>query len=179
MVAVRVGQRKAAEMTEEMEATGLTLVNSDAVDVLLRQIGTRELLVFCTPTAPRRSRTPHCATATGDRSRPRNASTMSLTRPPYPSGFREQMVKLVRSGRSPEELAREFEPPSQSIRNWVSQVDCDEGRSNDGLTSAEREELRRLRRENRQLRQEREILARAAAWFAPSAGSIPSGSSSS
>ena len=54
---------------------------------------------------------------------------MSLTRPPYPSGFRKQMVELVRSGRSPEELAREFEATQQSIRNWVSQADRDEGRS--------------------------------------------------
>ena len=104
---------------------------------------------------------------------------MSLTRPPYPSGFREQMVALVRSGRSPEGLAREFEPSAQSIRNWVGQADRDEGRSHDGLTGAEREELRRLRRENRRLRQEREILAKAAAWFTRETGSIPSGSSSS
>ena len=104
---------------------------------------------------------------------------MPMTRPPYSSGFREQMVELVRSGRSPEELAREFEPSAQSIRNWVGQADRDEGRSHDGLTSAEREELRRLRRENRRLRQEREILAKAAAWFARETGSIPSGSSSS
>ena len=78
---------------------------------------------------------------------------MPMTRPPYSSGFREQMVELVRSGRSPEELAREFEPSAQSIRNWVGQADRDEGRSHDGLTSAEREELRRLRRENRRLGQ--------------------------
>ncbi len=87
------------------------------------------------------------------------------------------MVELVRAGRSPEELAREFEPSAQAIRNWVAQADRDEGRRGDGLTSAEREELRRLRRENRQLRQEREILAKAAAWVAREAGSIPSGSS--
>ncbi len=104
---------------------------------------------------------------------------MSKTRPPYPPEFRQQMVELVRAGRSPEELAREFEPSAQAIRNWVSQADRDEGRRCDGLTSAEREELRRLRRENRQLRQEREILAKAAAWFARETGSIPSGSSSS
>ena len=71
--------------------------------------------------------------------------------------------KSVRSGRSSEELAREFEPSAQSIRNRVSQADRDQGRSHDGLTSAEREELRWLRRENRRLRQEREILAKAAA----------------
>lgn len=104
---------------------------------------------------------------------------MSKTRPPYAAEFRQQIVELVRAGRSPEELAREFEPSAQAIRNWVAQVDRDEGRRSDGLTSSEREELRRLRRENRQLRQEREILAKAAAWFARETGSIPSGSSSS
>ncbi len=104
---------------------------------------------------------------------------MSNMRPPYPPEFREQMVELVRSGRSPEELAREFEPSAQAIRNWVNQTDRNEGRGSDGLTSAERDELRRLRRENRRLRQEREILAKAAAWFARETGSIPSGSSSS
>jgi transposase len=104
---------------------------------------------------------------------------MSNMRPPYAPEFREQMVELVRSGRSPEELAREFEPSAQAIRNWVNQTDRNEGRGSDGLTSAERDELRRLRRENRRLRQEREILAKAAAWFARETGSIPSGSSSS
>ena len=103
---------------------------------------------------------------------------MSKTRPPYAPEFRQQMVELVRAGRSPEELGREFEPSAQAIRNWVVQADRDEGRRADGLTSPEREELRRLRRENRQLRQEREILAKAAAWFARETGSIPSGSSS-
>ncbi len=104
---------------------------------------------------------------------------MSKTRAPYPPEFRQQMVELVRAGRSPEELAREFEPSAQAIRNWVSQADRDEGRRSDGLTSSEREELRRLRRENRQLRQEREILAKAAAWFARETGSVPSRSSRS
>ena len=104
---------------------------------------------------------------------------MPRTRAPYPSEFRQQMVELVRSGRSPEELARRYEPSAQAIRNWVAQSDRDEGRRSDGLTSAEREELRRLKRENRRLRQEREILAKAAAWFARETGSIPSGSSSS
>ena len=104
---------------------------------------------------------------------------MSKTRAPYPPEFRQQIVELVRAGRTPEELAREFEPSAQAVRNWVAQADRDEGRRPDGLTSSEREELRRLRRENRQLRQEREILAKAAAWFARETGSIPSGSSSS
>ena len=79
---------------------------------------------------------------------------MSKTRAPYPPEFRQQMVELVRAGRSPEELAREFEPSAQAIRNWVSQADRDQGRRSDGLTSSEREELRRLRRENCELRQE-------------------------
>lgn len=89
------------------------------------------------------------------------------------------MVELVRSGRSPEELAREFEPSSQAIRNWVRQADLDEGRRADGLTTAEREELTRLRRRVKQLEVEREILSKAAAWFARETGSIPSGSSNS
>jgi transposase len=76
------------------------------------------------------------------------------------------MVELVRSGRTPEALSREFEPTAQSIRHWVKQADLDEGRRTDGLTTEEREELVRLRRENRTLREEKEILRKAAAWFA-------------
>jgi transposase len=89
------------------------------------------------------------------------------------------MVELVWAGRNPEELAREFEPSGQSIRNWVRQADLDEGRRQDGLTTAEREELRTLRRENRRLREERDILAKAAAWFARETDSVPPKSSSS
>ena len=91
---------------------------------------------------------------------------MPKTRTAYPPAFRQQMIELVRAGRSPEDLAREFEPTAQTVRNWVAQADRDEGRRNDGLTTAEREELRRLRRENRRLREEREILSKATAWFA-------------
>ncbi|GLY92742.1 hypothetical protein Airi02_106700 [Actinoallomurus iriomotensis] len=76
------------------------------------------------------------------------------------------MVELVRAGRTPEELAEEFEPTAQSIRNWVVQADRDAGRRADGLTSAEKDELARLRREVRQLREEREILKKAAVFFA-------------
>lgn len=104
---------------------------------------------------------------------------MRKRRPPYPAEFRQQMVELFRAGRSPASLAREFEASAQAIRNWVEQADRDEGRGADGLTSAAREALKRLRRENRQLRHEREILPKAAAWFARETGSLPSGSSSS
>ncbi len=104
---------------------------------------------------------------------------MPKTRPPYPPEFRRRMVELVRAGRNPSELAKEFEPSAQAIRTWVEQADRDEGRRADGLTGTEREELQRLRREVRQLRQERDILAKATAWFAREAGSIPPGSASS
>jgi transposase len=83
---------------------------------------------------------------------------MPRTRPPYPPEFREQIVALVRAGRTPEELAREYEPTEPTIRNWVAQAGRDQGIRADGLSSAEKEELRRLRRENRILRQEKEIL---------------------
>jgi transposase len=91
----------------------------------------------------------------------------------YAQEFRQQMVELARAGRRPEELSREFEPSAQTIRNWVKQVDLDAGRRNDGLTSQELEELRQLRRENKQLRVEREILAKAAAWFARETEAVP------
>src|SRR5512144_268654 len=91
----------------------------------------------------------------------------------YAPEFRRQMIELVRAGRTPEELAKEFEPSAQAIRNWVAQADRDEGRRADGLTTAEREELNRLRRENRQLKLEREILSKAAAWFARETDVIP------
>lgn len=91
----------------------------------------------------------------------------------YPNAFREQLVALVRAGRTPESLAKEFEPSAQTIRNWAKQADLDGGRRTDGVTSAEQQELRRLRRENRQLKLEREILSKAAAWFARETGTIP------
>ena len=104
---------------------------------------------------------------------------MARGRPPYSAEFRRRMVELVRSGRTAEELSREFEPSADSIRYWVRQSDLDEGHREDGLTSAEREELTRLRRENRRLQEEREILSKAAAWFARETGSIPPRSSDS
>jgi transposase len=97
----------------------------------------------------------------------------------YAPEYRRRMIELVRAGRSPDELAKEFEPTAQSIRNWVTQADLDEGRRHDGLTSEERQELTRLRGENRILREEREILSKAAAWFATETGSVPSRRSNS
>ena len=104
---------------------------------------------------------------------------MPRTRPSYPPEYRARMVELVRAGRTPESLSREFEPVAQSIRQWVRQADRDDGRRADGLTTDEREELGRLRRENKQLREERTILEKAAAWFARETGSIPPRSSHS
>ena len=91
----------------------------------------------------------------------------------YPPEYRRRLVELVRSGRTPEELAKSFEPTAQSIRNWVRQADLDEGKRKDGLTSEEREELARLRRENRVLREEKEILGKFAAWSARQANWTP------
>ncbi len=102
-----------------------------------------------------------------------------MGRSPYAHEYRRKLVELVRSGRSPEELAREFEPSSQTIRNWAKQLDLDEGRRSDGLTTKEREELGELKRENRRLREEREISKKAAAWFARETDSIPPRRSSS
>lgn len=98
---------------------------------------------------------------------------MPRQKPPYTPEFRRQMIELVGSGRSPESLAREFEPTAQAIRNWVAQAGRDDGRSDDGLKTDERDEINRLRRENRQLKLERDILSKAAAWFARETDVIP------
>jgi transposase len=84
----------------------------------------------------------------------------------YTPEFRRQMVELVRAGRKASELEREFGVTSWSIGRWVAQANRDAGCGDGGLTTAERQELARLRRENRQLKLEREILSKAAAWFA-------------
>jgi transposase len=98
---------------------------------------------------------------------------------PYPPEYRQRIIELVRKGRTPEGLAQQFEPSAQAIRNWVRQAARDAGQRQDGLTTEEREELRRLRRENRTLREEREILKKAAAWFARETTSNPPKDSSS
>ena len=91
---------------------------------------------------------------------------MGITRPPYPAEFKQQIVELYRSGRTPGQLAKEFEPTEVTIRHWITQADADEGHRPDVLTSVERDELRRLLRENKRLQTERDILAKATAWFA-------------
>src|SRR6516225_12491931 len=94
---------------------------------------------------------------------------MPKTRPPYPAEFREQIVELAGSGRTPAELSRQFGCSAQTVTNWLAQAAIDAGKplpGKDGLSTAEREELTRLRRENRRLQQERDILAKATAWFA-------------
>lgn len=94
---------------------------------------------------------------------------MAKSRPPYPAAFREQIIELVQAGRTPAELSREFGCSAQTVSNWVAQAARDKGKplpGKEGLSSVEREELARLRRENRQLKTERDILAKATAWFA-------------
>lgn len=98
---------------------------------------------------------------------------MPRTHSAYPPEYRRQMVELVRAGSSPGKLAKEFGLSRGSIRSWVRQADLNEGRRHDGLTTDERNELARLRRENQRLRLEREILAKATAWFARETGSLP------
>ena len=91
---------------------------------------------------------------------------MGRTRPPYPAEFRREALSLMRSGaRTPRELAADLGCTEQTLRNWLRQDEADRGERSDVLTSDERARLRELERENRVLRQEREILKRAAAFF--------------
>ena len=99
---------------------------------------------------------------------------MPRTHRPYAPEYGRRLVELAHDGRSIIALAREFEPSVETIRQWVKQAGLDAGLRSDGLTTTEREELNRLRRENRVLREEREILAKAAAWFAQETGATPS-----
>lgn len=84
----------------------------------------------------------------------------------YPKEFRRQLVELHRAGRTLSELSREFGCSAWAISRWVKQADRDAGRGDGGLTTAERAELVQLRRDNKRLQLEREILSKAAAWFA-------------
>jgi len=125
------------------------------------------------------------------------ALSMPITRPPYSPEFRQQIIDLARAGRDPVSLSKEFEPTAETIRKWVAAADRQSGGREGGrekaeaqtaaegaLTAAERDELARLRRENKQLRVERDILSRAAAvkrvrLTARETGAVPSGSSGS
>ena len=107
---------------------------------------------------------------------------MPTPKPPYPAEFRRQMVELVQSGHKPTQLVREFGVTAQSISTWVAQAAADNSkpvRGKDVLSSAEREDLARLRRENKRLQQERDILAKATAWFAVKSDKTSIGSSNS
>ena len=92
----------------------------------------------------------------------------------YTEEFRRQMIDLVRTGRTPEELSREFEPSAQAIRNWVAASETDDGTSED-WTESERRELREAKQEIRRLEEERDILKKAAVWFAQEAGRAQEG----
>ena len=87
--------------------------------------------------------------------------------PEYPPEFRSEAVRLVRDGgRSISATAKDLGVSTESLRHWVKQDALVSGQRKDGLTSDERKELVRLRRENRDLREDREILKKAAAFFA-------------
>ena len=88
------------------------------------------------------------------------------TRPAYPEEFRREAVQMLRAGRTPRELSESLGVSEQTLRNWRRQDQLDRHERDDGLTSDERDELRRLRRENARLKQERDLLKRAAAFFA-------------
>ena len=107
---------------------------------------------------------------------------MPKSHAPYPPEFRQQMIELVRAGRTPYELAREFACSAQTIRNWVAQKAIDSRKplpGKDGLSSVERDELTRLRRQVKHLQMERDILAKATAWFAGRNGGTSTSSSNS
>ena len=94
---------------------------------------------------------------------------MRRFKPPYPPEFRSKVVELARSGRTLSSLAKEFGVTDVTLRSWIRQADLDAGRRSDGLTTEEKQELARLRKENARLREERDILEKAAAWFAQEA----------
>jgi transposase len=104
-----------------------------------------------------------------------------MAQPPkvYPPEFRQKILELIRSGETGNALARRFNVSRQTIANWLKQDERDTGRRTDGLTTDERSELTRLRREVKRLTIEQEILSTAAAWFARETDAIPKKSSDS
>ena len=107
---------------------------------------------------------------------------MPKTKPPYAEAFKQQIVELHMAGRTPAELSREFGISAQSVTSWVARAAADAGkpgRDKNVLSTVERDELARLRRRVRQLEQERDILAKATAWFAGKDGKTSIGSTNS
>jgi transposase len=107
---------------------------------------------------------------------------MGKSKAPYPAEFRAQVVELHRNGKTASALSRQFGCSGQTIANWVAQAAVDAGRplpGREGLTTVEREELARLRRENRQLKMERDILEKATVWFAARKGGLSTPSTNS
>jgi len=98
-------------------------------------------------------------------------------RPAYTPEFRHRLVELVRAGRPVLAVAKEFDVSRQAIVNWLKQEDLDSGKRTDGLTTEEHKELVKLRRRVRELEMEKEILKKAAAWFARETHTIPENSS--
>ena len=104
---------------------------------------------------------------------------MPRRRPPYSLEFRQQILELLRTGRTPNELAREFEPSGETIRQWVKQAELDAGQRQDGLTTDQKAKIPSIRREVKRLQQEQKILKKAAAWFAQETNLVRPRSSSS
>src|SRR5438270_1875851 len=99
---------------------------------------------------------------------------MPKSHAPYPPEFRAEAIRLMRtSGKSIAQIARELDITTETLRIWRKQADIDDGLRHDGLTTEETEEVRQLRREVRRLREEREILLKAAAFFAQQTGHAP------
>jgi len=97
----------------------------------------------------------------------------------YPPEFRRRVLELIRSGQSIHATALKFDISRQTVMNWLRQDDLDSGRSSDGATTAESQEVARLKRRVRELELEREILSKAAAWFARETNAVPKKSSDS
>jgi len=104
---------------------------------------------------------------------------MAKKRPTFPPEFRRRVLEKVHAGSNISEVAREFDIARQTVMNWLKQEDIDTGKRTDGLTTDEHKELVRLRRENKRLKMEQEILSKAAAWFARETNAIPNKSSDS